>query len=143
MIKLIDNFPNSGGFDKSFNILFSVMPIFFIITFLFIFGMIIFIIIKNIGKGIKNDRSPTLTVDAKVLAKRTQYNSHHHMHNSTTDTNLMDAGYNTFYITFQFSSGDRLELSIDSSDYGYLIEGDNGKLTFKGTKYISFERNNI
>jgi hypothetical protein len=107
-----------------------------------VLGTFIYIIIKNISVGIKNNNSPTLTVNAKVMAKRTQYNSHHHMHNTGTNTDFGNSGYNTFYVTFQVDSGDRLELKIDSSEYGYLIEGDIGKLTFKGTRYISFVREN-
>jgi len=32
-------------------------------------------------------------------------------------------------------------LEVDSDQIGYLAEGDSGKLTFRGTEFISFERN--
>jgi hypothetical protein len=38
-------------------------------------------------------------------------------------------------------NGDRLELAVDRKDYGLLIEGDHGALTYKGSRLISFERN--
>ena len=37
-------------------------------------------------------------------------------------------------------SGDRMELEMAGSEYGLLVEGDNGKLTFQGTRYLGFER---
>ena len=46
----------------------------------------------------------------------------------------------TYYITFQVESGDRMELCIPSNEYGYLVEGDRGRLTFQGTRYLGFER---
>ena len=30
--------------------------------------------------------------------------------------------------------------SKDGSDYGMLVEGDIGKLSFQGTRYLGFER---
>ena len=43
-------------------------------------------------------------------------------------------------MTFQVDSGDRMELSVSGSEYGMLVEGDRGKLSFQGTRYLSFER---
>lgn len=45
-----------------------------------------------------------------------------------------------YYVTFQVDSGDRMELPMTGSEYGMLAEGDVGKLTFQGTRYLSFER---
>lgn len=45
-----------------------------------------------------------------------------------------------YYVTFQFESGDRMEFQVYGSEYGMLAEGDEGKLTFQGTRYLSFER---
>lgn len=50
-------------------------------------------------------------------------------------------GYHTtYYVTFQVDSGDRMELSVSGSEYGMLVDGDRGKLSFQGTRYLSFER---
>jgi hypothetical protein len=43
-------------------------------------------------------------------------------------------------VTFQVDSGDRMELSVSGSEYGMLVDGDRGKLSFQGTRYLSFER---
>ena len=37
-------------------------------------------------------------------------------------------------------NGDRLELTVPENEYGYMIEGDNGRLSFKGTRYMGFRR---
>ena len=46
----------------------------------------------------------------------------------------------TYYVTFQVESGDRMELRVSGPEYGMLIEGDHGTLTFQGTRYLGFER---
>ena len=33
-----------------------------------------------------------------------------------------------------------MELSVKSSEYGMLAEGDSGRLTFQGTRFLGFER---
>lgn len=52
----------------------------------------------------------------------------------------MTRGYTRYYVTFEFESGDRLELMVDGSEYGLLAEGDNGMLSFQGTRYLGFVR---
>ena len=43
---------------------------------------------------------------------------------------------------FQVESGDRIEMSVSGSEYGKLTEGDEGKLTFQGTRYLQFNMEN-
>lgn len=33
-----------------------------------------------------------------------------------------------------------MEFEVDGSDYGLLMQGDIGKLSFQGTRYLGFER---
>lgn len=54
------------------------------------------------------------------------------MHHTTYST--------SYFVTFQVESGDRMELHVAGHEYGMLIEGDRGKLTFQGTRYLGFER---
>lgn len=89
------------------------------------------------GKA-KNDASPRLTVPASVVTKRAQVGTTHH-HNAATNTG--GTYYNTkYFATFQFESGDRLELSVSPGEYGMLVEGDRGQLSFQGTRYLGFAR---
>ena len=37
-------------------------------------------------------------------------------------------------------SGDRIEMHVSGMEYGMLVEGDYGKLTFQGTRYLDFVR---
>jgi hypothetical protein len=94
--------------------------------------MIIMTFAKNIKQERKNDQSPRLTVPATVIAKRDQVSVHHHDHHRHTSTR--------YFVTFQVDSGDRMELPLSGPEYGMLIEGDQGSLTFQGTRFLSFER---
>ena len=33
-----------------------------------------------------------------------------------------------------------MELQVDDAEYGMLAEGDTGRLSFQGTRYLGFER---
>ncbi|QHT61986.1 DUF2500 domain-containing protein [Paenibacillus lycopersici] len=44
------------------------------------------------------------------------------------------------YITFEVESGDRMEFQVTGEESGMLVEGDQGKLTFRGTRYKGFQR---
>lgn len=123
------------GFGYGFG--FDMFHIMFTIVFVLVIGMFIVTIIKGIGQWNKNNNSPKLTVPATVVAKRTNVSRHHHggadhHHHTTTST--------TYYVTFQVESGDRMELHVAGHEYGLLIEGDKGKLSFQGTRYLGFER---
>ena len=108
------------------HMMFSVMPVIISIIVVVIFGIAIFGIISSIKQGIKNNHSPLLTVPAKVASKRIQVRGDH--------------SRPTYYVTFEVQSGDRLEFDVDGKEYGMLVEQDLGLLSFKGTRYMSFER---
>ena len=121
------------------NIMFAIFPIIFSLMFLLVFGVVLFGIIKAISQWNKNNHSPRLTVPATVVAKRTNVSHHHHNHG------VDHVGHHTststsYDVTFQVESGDRMELHMAGNQYGLLVEGDRGKLTFQGTRFLSFER---
>ncbi len=121
------------GFS-GFNFMFLFMGVMFVITSLLVTGVFIFVFSKGIKEWNKNNNSPRVTVEATVLAKRMNTTRHRSAHH---------AGHHThthYYITFEVESGDRTELAVPSSEYGLIIEGDHGKLTFQGTRFLSFER---
>lgn len=124
-------FPSSG-----FDILFSIFPFLFLTIFLIIVGVIVASIVASAKKNAYNRRQPILTVSARVLTRRTDVSHHHdandNMHSSHTTT--------THYATFEVESGDRLEFTLPGKEYGLLLEGDYGKLTFQGTRYLGFVR---
>lgn len=110
-----------GGFE----IMFSIM-------FLLVFGIMLISIFRGIKQWNHNNHSPRLTVEATVVSKRQNVSHHHHNNHMTQST--------TYYVTFQVESGDRMELQVSGMEYGMMAEGDYGKLTFQGTRYLDFVR---
>ena len=108
-----------GWFDFLF-------PILFIAVFGLALGTIIGTLVKNGKQNRKNNASPRLTSEATVVTKRTHVRGDH--------------AHTTYFATFQFESGDRLELEIPRDRFGYLVEGDKGKLHFQGTRFLDFQR---
>lgn len=122
-------FGGMGGFG-----LFGIM---FTIVFLLVIGTFVVILIKGIGEWNTNNHSPRLTVPATIVTKRTDVTRHHqndadgfHHHHTST----------SYYVTFQVDSGDRIEFHVSGQEYGLLVEGDQGDLSFQGTRYLGFAR---
>lgn len=116
---------------------FVLFRIMFILAFVLVIGMFLVFAVKGIAQWNQNNHSPRLTVPAVIVAKRTNVTRHHHSgagghHHHHTST--------SYYVTFQFGGGDRMELLVSGSEYGMLIEGDQGDLSFRGTRYLGFER---
>ena len=115
--------------------MFGLFPIMFFLVFFLVIGTFIVIAVKGIQEWNKNNHSPRLTVSATVVSKRADV-SHHHSagehHHSHTST--------SYYVTFEVESGDRMEFHVSGTEYGLLIEGDKGSLSFQGTRYLGFER---
>ena len=69
----------------------------FLLIFFCILGIFVVTIARGIGQWNKNNHSPRLTVDATVVAKRTDVTSHHH--------GAMQTGHfasaTTYYVTFE------------------------------------------
>jgi hypothetical protein len=111
-----------GGFG-----LFGIFPIIFLLMFGLVFGLIVSTLVKTAKQNRKDDNSPRSTGEATVVTKRTHVWGDH--------------SHTVYYATFQFESGDRLELKVPHTHFGYLVEGDKGKLTFQGTRFLEFQRN--
>lgn len=114
---------------------FNLMSLVFPLMFLLVFGMIAFIIIQGLCRWNKNNNSPRLTVEAKIISKRSD------IRRIRSGTNNMHSHSHTdYYVTFEVESGDRMELELQGHEYGLLVEGDKGRLTFQGTRFLGFER---
>ena len=116
---------------------FVLFRIMFILAFVLVIGMFLVFAVKGIAQWNQNNHSPRLTVPAVIVAKRTNVTRHHHSgagghHHHHTST--------SYYVTFQFGGGDRMELLVSGSEYGMLVEGAQGDLSFQGTRYLGFER---
>ena len=119
------------GGDPGFDVTFSIMQIMVPVMFVLVFGIIIVTMVRGVGEWNKNNQSPKLTVPVTVVAKRSDV----HRGIETMHT------FTSYYVTFQVESGDRMEFEVSDMEYGMLAEGDRGMLTFQGTRYLSFQRN--
>lgn len=117
--------------------IFSIIPILVTLGFIAVFAFFIINAVKGIKQWNYNNKQPVLTVPAKVATKRTNVSTS--MHNNGGIVHHSSS--TTYYVTFEVESGDRLEFHVNGSEYGMLVEGDFGKLTFQGTRYIGFKRN--
>lgn len=112
---------------------FDMFQIMFTVIFVLVIGVFIATAVSGISQWNKNNNSPRLTVPATIVAKRANASRHRgangHRHTSTS-----------YYVTFQMDSGDRMELHVAGHEYGLLVEGDRGNLSFQGTRYLGFER---
>ena len=106
--------------------IFRIFPILFLFMFALVFGLILSTLFRSAKQNRINNQSPRITSEATVVTRRTQVRGDH--------------AHTTYFATFQFESGDRMELMIPHNRFGYLVEGDRGKLTFQGTRFVSFER---
>lgn len=99
----------------------NVFPIIFVLLFVAVF---LYIIVGNALQWHKNNGSPTLTVEAKVVTKRI----------------CVQNDFTHYYATFEVESGDRMEMQLSDTEYGQLVDGDTGRLHFQGTRYLGFDR---
>ena len=121
-----------------FGALYGVFPLLALAVFI-IFAVIL---VKGVAQWSKNNNSPRLTVACVIVDKRTETTmqqrpvagdaSGAHGYQTMTDT--------THFVTFQVESGDKIEFTVSGSEYAQLAEGEQGKLTFAGTRYLGFEK---
>ena len=105
---------------------------------------IVYLMLAAVGMGLGFDvrawrilrelKGWVLAVPAVMVTKRTD------MRRSSAHADEMAHTYSRYYATFQVESGDRMEFQVQDTDYGLLVEGDRGKLTFQGTRFLGFER---
>jgi hypothetical protein len=124
-----------GGMEDA---MFSIIPAIIFLVFVFVIGAIIVNAIRGVGEWQKNNASPVLTVEAKVVTKRADISRHRHI--TETDNMNYVSSSTTYFVTFEVASGDRLEFRVSGKEYGMLVENDFGSLTFQGTRYLGFER---
>ena len=115
---------------------FGIFELFFFVAFFAVFGIIIATFVRAAKENHRNNQSPRLTVEATVVAKRTNYTRHNATKHSMAHTSTQ------YFVTFEVASGDRMELSMAGQEYGLLVEGDFGDLSFQGTRYLGFARKN-
>jgi hypothetical protein len=104
-------------------ILITLAPIIIIIL-----GIFLFVIFPRIIKWFRNNSADLIETQAKIISRRTNVSSR--MFGTST----------WYYITFDLDEMRRLELRVTGNQFGLIVDGDHGKVTFKGTRFISFKR---
>lgn len=123
----MDFFPSRGG------LLDGPPPIFiffFVLILVIIAGTFLYMITSSLSVWSANNASERLTVPGRVVAKRTQVSG------GSGDSRALTR----YYATFEFEDGGRVELPLKGPQYGLLVEGDFGELTYQGTRFIDFVR---
>ena len=119
--------------------LFGISFIIFLLMFLFSslsFGAVfVFIIVYAVKQNSKNNSAPRVTLEARVVDKRTVSHRHHNHHNSFYHRHYYH------YVTFELQDGQRTELRVSLGEFESLAVADEGALTLQGTRFISFVKN--
>lgn len=130
---LFNEFPDihgdgfSGGFLGGAPPLFSII---FTVIALVIGGTILYAIINGIRVWSNNNAAERMTEEARVLARRT------YVSGGSGDSSARTS----YYITFERGDGQRTELQVKDEEYGLIVEGDRGILSYQGTRFLGFER---
>jgi hypothetical protein len=105
-----------------FFIVFALIALFILLTF-------VTIIFKGLSHWSRNNNSPLLTVPAVLVGKRQEH------------SRSSDSSSTWYYVTFEVPGhSNRLELPVHGHQWGTLVEGDRGQLTYQGTRFRSFDR---
>jgi hypothetical protein len=113
----------------------------FVIVGLIIAATVIVSASRKFSEWSNNNAQPVRRVPAKIVARRTNLtvstgshgtNDHHHHASTSTSTD--------YFATFELENGERHEFELPEREAGLLIEGDDGELTFQGTRYLGFSR---
>lgn len=89
-----------------------------------------FRLFRSLAEWQSNNQAEVLEKPARLVTKRQQVSGGGHDTHATT----------TYYATFEFEDKSRLELKVKGQVYGQLAEGDQGTLTYQGTRFIGFQR---
>lgn len=108
----------------------NLFGVIFILIFAFCWVSIPVSIILMVVNRIGGKRQ---TVDAMIVAKRLNCARHHHGAEIISDHEPT-----TYHITFQIDKGPRVELQVKESQYDLMFDGERGKLTYKGKRFIRF-----
>lgn len=124
------------GYGFGYSWIDRLFPVFFIVIFVIVIGVFVSVIVSGVTQWGKNNRSPRLSVGAKVVSRRERYTRS----SRNGATGMSGFGHTSYFVTFEVQSGDRMELRMTGEEFGMLAEGDIGTLTFQGTRYLGFER---
>ncbi|WP_282936497.1 DUF2500 domain-containing protein [Paenibacillus sp. RC67] len=112
-----------SGPPPIFSALFVIVPI-------FIVGVIVVMVVKGLSTWAGNNAAEVVNTQARVVSKRIEVSG------GSGDT----SSSTTYFVTFEFPDGRRIELRVRGSVHGLLVEGDQGTLNYQGTRFNDFQR---
>ncbi|MBY3621615.1 DUF2500 domain-containing protein [Acinetobacter sp. CUI P1] len=119
--------PGFFGFIKD-------LPLFFKLFGGFIFAIVVGVFLYAIVSGLRiwmgNNASEVVKRAVTVVDKRTEVWGG--SGESSANTN--------YYVTFEMDEQSRIELPVRADRYGLMIVGDQGELTYQGTRFKEFHR---
>ncbi|WP_094699451.1 DUF2500 domain-containing protein [Brevibacillus laterosporus] len=115
--------PGSPMFGFMFSFMSNVIPVIVIGGFIFVFCRALFI-------WTKNNNSPVENKQAHIISKRLQVSGRSENH----------ASHTSYYVTFELENGERKEFQLTGPQYGLLVEGDYGIISYQGTRFKGFQR---
>lgn len=99
----------------------------FVVFFLALSALVVYLF-QHFTQWQRDRMAPRLSVGADVVSKRSD-------RFIPTDDAPPNGDY---FVTFEMEGGDRMELKLPGRDFWRIAEGDFGKLTFQGSRYIAF-----
>jgi len=113
---------------------FSDIPLFFKlfggIVVTLVVGTFLFVIVKGLSTWTSNNSAQLLKRKCTVVDKRTEVWGG--SGDSSANTN--------YFITFEFEDNSRTELYVKANQFGLIVVGDQGELTYQGTRFKEFVR---
>lgn len=126
----MNHFGEPYGFWDFFSEVPLLFKLFFGILLVIVVGGFSYVIIKGLRMWVSNNRAEVITQKCKIVDKRTEVSGG--SGDSSTSTH--------YYVTFETEEHRRFELYIPDKVYGLLVVGDEGELTYQGTRFKDFTR---
>lgn len=104
------------------------LPLFFKLFGGLIIGIFLIIVLKGLGIWVSNNNSEVITKKCRVVDKRTE------VWGGSGDSSASTS----YYITFEFEDHSRTELQLNGNEFGLIVVGDRGELTYQGTRFKDF-----
>lgn len=119
-----------GFYNPIDNLMYNMVP--FVVFTVFAIVVMVFMtsLVKGLGLFFRNNSKPQVSMPARIVGKRA------HVWGSSGSL----AAHTSYYATFEFENGERIEMPVKEQFLGVHTEGDTGMLTHQGTRFCSFER---
>lgn len=93
-------------------------------------GGFLYVIVRGIHTWMGNNASEVVTRAVTVIDKRTEVWGGSGESSAKTD----------YYVTYEMDDQSRVELPVRADRYGLMVVGDQGELTYQGTRFKEFRR---